>query len=156
MRSNLQYEKVRKIVGLLLPVSFFLCHGCHRYQLCCNKAWKADKWAEDTCRNIPLHTDYSNVALISACLCSISVVKSYCASALPYVIFSGGFKNISMHAKIILTQFSLSSLQLQTFGLSAPCRSVEELTTGAAISQALHQMWEQTQTRHWCPKISLF
>ena len=30
--------------------------------------------------------------------------------------------------------------QLQTFNTPAPCRTVEELTTGAAISQALHQM----------------
>lgn len=31
--------------------------------------------------------------------------------------------------------------QLQTFNTAAPCTTVEELTTGAAISQALHQMW---------------
>lgn len=34
--------------------------------------------------------------------------------------------------------FSVS--QLQTFNIPAPCRTVGELTTGAAISQALHQM----------------
>lgn len=45
-----------------------------------------------------------------------------------------------------LMYLSLSSLQLQTFSLSAPCTSVEELTTGAAISQALHQMSDPTQT----------
>lgn len=30
--------------------------------------------------------------------------------------------------------------QLQTFNTPAPCQTVEELTTGAAMSQALHQM----------------
>lgn len=82
-----------------------------------------------------------HILLLSPPVCAASLsTKSYSASALPYILFNGDFKNISMHGIIILIHFSLSSLQLQTFGLSAPCSSVEELTTGAAISQALHQM----------------
>lgn len=31
--------------------------------------------------------------------------------------------------------------QLQTFKTAGPCKTVEDLTSGAAMSQALHQMW---------------
>uniref|UniRef100_A0A665U930 Calponin-homology (CH) domain-containing protein n=1 Tax=Echeneis naucrates TaxID=173247 RepID=A0A665U930_ECHNA len=44
-------------------------------------------------------------------------------------------------------------LQLQTFNTPAPCRTVEELTTGAAISQALHQIDPAWFTDAWLGRI---
>uniref|UniRef100_H2VD57 Calponin-homology (CH) domain-containing protein n=1 Tax=Takifugu rubripes TaxID=31033 RepID=H2VD57_TAKRU len=44
-------------------------------------------------------------------------------------------------------------LQLQTFSLSAPCSSAEELTTGAAISQALHQIDPAWFSESWLSRI---
>uniref|UniRef100_A0A8C9XJV7 Hook microtubule-tethering protein 1 n=1 Tax=Sander lucioperca TaxID=283035 RepID=A0A8C9XJV7_SANLU len=43
--------------------------------------------------------------------------------------------------------------QLQTFNTPAPCRTVEELTTGAAISQALHQIDPAWFTDEWLGRI---
>ncbi|KAF1385929.1 hypothetical protein PFLUV_G00112870 [Perca fluviatilis] len=42
---------------------------------------------------------------------------------------------------------------LQTFNTPAPCRTVEELTTGAAISQALHQIDPAWFTDGWLGRI---
>ncbi|XP_056235231.1 protein Hook homolog 1 [Seriola aureovittata] len=42
---------------------------------------------------------------------------------------------------------------LQTFNTLAPCRTVEELTTGAAISQALHQIDPAWFTDGWLGRI---
>uniref|UniRef100_A0A8C9XLA9 Hook microtubule-tethering protein 1 n=1 Tax=Sander lucioperca TaxID=283035 RepID=A0A8C9XLA9_SANLU len=42
---------------------------------------------------------------------------------------------------------------LQTFNTPAPCRTVEELTTGAAISQALHQIDPAWFTDEWLGRI---
>ncbi|XP_029355553.1 protein Hook homolog 1 [Echeneis naucrates] len=42
---------------------------------------------------------------------------------------------------------------LQTFNTPAPCRTVEELTTGAAISQALHQIDPAWFTDAWLGRI---
>ncbi|XP_056895029.1 protein Hook homolog 1 isoform X1 [Takifugu flavidus] len=42
---------------------------------------------------------------------------------------------------------------LQTFSLSAPCSSAEELTTGAAISQALHQIDPAWFSESWLSRI---
>ncbi|CAK6974894.1 protein Hook homolog 1 [Scomber scombrus] len=42
---------------------------------------------------------------------------------------------------------------LQTFNTSAPCRTVEELTTGAAISQALHQIDPAWFSDGWLGRI---
>ncbi|TWW57686.1 Protein Hook -like protein 1 [Takifugu flavidus] len=43
--------------------------------------------------------------------------------------------------------------RLQTFSLSAPCSSAEELTTGAAISQALHQIDPAWFSESWLSRI---
>lgn len=69
MSSYLQYEKVSKIVGLMLPVEFLATVVTG--QRCCKRYIPEGI----LCRNIPLHADYSHFALISACLCSISVNK---------------------------------------------------------------------------------
>lgn len=42
---------------------------------------------------------------------------------------------------------------LQTFNISAPCRTVEDLTTGAAISQALHQIDPRWFSDGWLGRI---
>lgn len=42
---------------------------------------------------------------------------------------------------------------LQTFNTPAPCRTVEELTTGAAMSQALHQIDPAWFTDGWLGRI---
>lgn len=73
-------------------------------------------------------------------------VLRVCAASLSAGAIASTLHCIGWCVTISLMYFSLSSLQLQTFSLSAPCRSVEELTTGAAISQALHQMSDPTQT----------
>uniref|UniRef100_A0A665UAW1 Calponin-homology (CH) domain-containing protein n=1 Tax=Echeneis naucrates TaxID=173247 RepID=A0A665UAW1_ECHNA len=49
--------------------------------------------------------------------------------------------------------FLLVILRLQTFNTPAPCRTVEELTTGAAISQALHQIDPAWFTDAWLGRI---
>uniref|UniRef100_A0A7N6BUL3 Calponin-homology (CH) domain-containing protein n=1 Tax=Anabas testudineus TaxID=64144 RepID=A0A7N6BUL3_ANATE len=46
-----------------------------------------------------------------------------------------------------------SATQLQTFNTPAPCRTVEDLTTGAAISQALHQIDPAWFTDGWLSRI---
>uniref|UniRef100_A0A4W6D331 Hook microtubule-tethering protein 1 n=1 Tax=Lates calcarifer TaxID=8187 RepID=A0A4W6D331_LATCA len=46
-----------------------------------------------------------------------------------------------------------STSQLQTFNTPAPCRTVEELTTGAAISQALHKIDPAWFTDGWLGRI---
>uniref|UniRef100_A0A673ZBK5 Hook microtubule-tethering protein 1 n=1 Tax=Salmo trutta TaxID=8032 RepID=A0A673ZBK5_SALTR len=61
------------------------------------------------------------------------------------------------------TQFFLYSIlcyspclyhpQLQTFNTAAPCTTVEELTTGAAISQALHQIDPAWFSESWLGRI---
>uniref|UniRef100_A0A673ZAG9 Hook microtubule-tethering protein 1 n=1 Tax=Salmo trutta TaxID=8032 RepID=A0A673ZAG9_SALTR len=43
--------------------------------------------------------------------------------------------------------------QLQTFNTAAPCTTVEELTTGAAISQALHQIDPAWFSESWLGRI---
>uniref|UniRef100_A0A8C2ZYX3 Hook microtubule-tethering protein 1 n=1 Tax=Cyclopterus lumpus TaxID=8103 RepID=A0A8C2ZYX3_CYCLU len=43
--------------------------------------------------------------------------------------------------------------QLQTFNTAAPCRTVEELTTGTAISQALHQIDPAWFSDGWLRRI---
>ncbi|XP_039984580.1 protein Hook homolog 1 isoform X2 [Xiphias gladius] len=48
---------------------------------------------------------------------------------------------------------SLTATGLQTFNTPAPCRTVEELTTGAAISQALHQIDPAWFTDGWLGRI---
>uniref|UniRef100_A0A4W6D2K3 Hook microtubule-tethering protein 1 n=1 Tax=Lates calcarifer TaxID=8187 RepID=A0A4W6D2K3_LATCA len=45
------------------------------------------------------------------------------------------------------------SVVLQTFNTPAPCRTVEELTTGAAISQALHKIDPAWFTDGWLGRI---
>ncbi|XP_034737543.1 protein Hook homolog 1 isoform X2 [Etheostoma cragini] len=45
------------------------------------------------------------------------------------------------------------AIWLQTFNTPAPCRTVEELTTGAAISQALHQIDPAWFTDGWLGRI---
>uniref|UniRef100_A0A7N5ZWB5 Calponin-homology (CH) domain-containing protein n=1 Tax=Anabas testudineus TaxID=64144 RepID=A0A7N5ZWB5_ANATE len=53
-----------------------------------------------------------------------------------------------------LTMFAVfSATQLQTFNTPAPCRTVEDLTTGAAISQALHQIDPAWFTDGWLSRI---
>ncbi|KAK2835782.1 hypothetical protein Q5P01_016266 [Channa striata] len=42
---------------------------------------------------------------------------------------------------------------LQTFNIPAPCRTVEDLTTGAAISQALHQIDPAWFSDQWLSRI---
>uniref|UniRef100_A0A8C4HIC5 Hook microtubule-tethering protein 1 n=1 Tax=Dicentrarchus labrax TaxID=13489 RepID=A0A8C4HIC5_DICLA len=49
--------------------------------------------------------------------------------------------------------FPYSRMQLQTFNTPAPCRVVEELTTGVAISQALHQIDPAWFTDGWLGRI---
>ncbi|XP_044056761.1 protein Hook homolog 1 isoform X2 [Siniperca chuatsi] len=44
-------------------------------------------------------------------------------------------------------------MQLQTFNTPAPCRTVEELTSGAAMSQALHQIDPAWFTDGWLSRI---
>uniref|UniRef100_A0A8D3BZV8 Hook microtubule-tethering protein 1 n=1 Tax=Scophthalmus maximus TaxID=52904 RepID=A0A8D3BZV8_SCOMX len=46
-----------------------------------------------------------------------------------------------------------ASPQLQTFNTPAPCRTVEELTTGVAISQALHQIDPAWFSDGWLGRI---
>uniref|UniRef100_A0A8C7G053 Hook microtubule tethering protein 1 n=1 Tax=Oncorhynchus kisutch TaxID=8019 RepID=A0A8C7G053_ONCKI len=43
--------------------------------------------------------------------------------------------------------------QLQTFNTAAPCTTVEELTTGAAVSQALHQIDPAWFSESWLGRI---
>uniref|UniRef100_A0A4W6D339 Hook microtubule-tethering protein 1 n=1 Tax=Lates calcarifer TaxID=8187 RepID=A0A4W6D339_LATCA len=47
----------------------------------------------------------------------------------------------------------INYLPLQTFNTPAPCRTVEELTTGAAISQALHKIDPAWFTDGWLGRI---
>ncbi|KAM8889044.1 protein Hook homolog 1 isoform 1-T1 [Synchiropus picturatus] len=42
---------------------------------------------------------------------------------------------------------------LQTFNTTAPCRTAEDLTTGAAISEALHQIDPAWFSDAWCSRI---
>uniref|UniRef100_A0A672Z4F6 Calponin-homology (CH) domain-containing protein n=1 Tax=Sphaeramia orbicularis TaxID=375764 RepID=A0A672Z4F6_9TELE len=46
-----------------------------------------------------------------------------------------------------------SIFQLQTFNISAPCRTVEDLTTGAVISQALNQIDPSWFSDGWLSRI---
>uniref|UniRef100_A0A8D3DZR0 Hook microtubule-tethering protein 1 n=1 Tax=Scophthalmus maximus TaxID=52904 RepID=A0A8D3DZR0_SCOMX len=53
----------------------------------------------------------------------------------------------------ICVELCSASPQLQTFNTPAPCRTVEELTTGVAISQALHQIDPAWFSDGWLGRI---
>uniref|UniRef100_A0A8C5DCD7 Protein Hook homolog 1-like n=1 Tax=Gouania willdenowi TaxID=441366 RepID=A0A8C5DCD7_GOUWI len=55
--------------------------------------------------------------------------------------------------KVVGAVLSLCLPQLQTFNTPAACRTVEELTTGAAMSQALHQIDPAWFTEGWLSRI---
>uniref|UniRef100_A0A8D3C6C1 Hook microtubule-tethering protein 1 n=1 Tax=Scophthalmus maximus TaxID=52904 RepID=A0A8D3C6C1_SCOMX len=54
---------------------------------------------------------------------------------------------------LLLELFTLHFFFLQTFNTPAPCRTVEELTTGVAISQALHQIDPAWFSDGWLGRI---